>query len=231
MSLALVQGYSSEEEVQERFSSSESEDEDSGQGSPVLLQEETLEGHPSVTAFPPISSTHASPLPSAATIFSEVTGPPEFLKDTVGAAVSFQPGSRSRKFPHGSKLLSNSRPRKELPAGAVVEAKPQVGALPVHGDQDTKKDEPRKPPTAGMPPAEDAAKLLGMCLQCSVPKTYSAAKEGLVCPLCKDRPAVDNDARRGSKIKDKERNKRMKGQSSHATWKSETEMHLRQQFD
>lgn len=31
--------------------------------------------------------------------------------------------------------------------------------------------------------------------------------------------------------RDKEKNKRMKGQSSHATWKSETEMVLRQQFD
>ena len=73
-----------------------------------------------------------------------------------------------------------------------------------------------------------------VCLQCGVPKTYSAVKEGLVCPVCKDRQFSHNDAdskRRGSKIKDKERNKRVKGQSSHATWKSETEMHLRQQFD
>lgn len=36
-----------------------------------------------------------------------------------------------------------------------------MGDLTARGDQDTKKDEPRKPPTAGMPPAEDAAKLLG----------------------------------------------------------------------
>ena len=32
-------------------------------------------------------------------------------------------------------------------------------------------------------------------------------------------------------IKDKEKQKRMKGQSSHHTWKSETFMLLRQQFD
>eukprot|EP00899_Mesostigma_viride_P009941 jgi/Mesvir1/18949/Mv18918-RA.1 len=32
-------------------------------------------------------------------------------------------------------------------------------------------------------------------------------------------------------IKDKERLKRMKGQSTHATWKSETEMQLRQTYD
>lgn len=32
-------------------------------------------------------------------------------------------------------------------------------------------------------------------------------------------------------VKDKEKLKRMKGQSSHATWKSETEMQLRQTYD
>lgn len=41
----------------------------------------------------------------------------------------------------------------------------------------------------------------------------------------------DAEKRSRSKIKDKEKVKRMKGQSSHATWKSETEMQLRQQFD
>lgn len=236
MSLALVQGYSSEEEVQERFLESDSDqaerygEEDDDEGSPAVLENDNLEEHPSFTDAAPSSTTHLSPLPSAAMIFSEVTGPPEFLKDTVGSLAHIQP---QRRLPYG-KALANLRARKELPAGVVVEAKPQVGDLTLRVDQDTKKDEPRKPPTAGMPPAEDAAKLLGMCLQCSVPKTYSAAKEGLICPLCKDRPALDDaelSKRRGSKMKDKERSKRMKGQSSHATWKSETEMHLRQQFD
>ncbi|KAI5064152.1 hypothetical protein GOP47_0020822 [Adiantum capillus-veneris] len=153
-----------------------------------------------------------------------VTGPPEFLKDTVGSGGGNQARSNLRKLPYGSKLAA-SRTRKELPAGAVVEAKPQAGAVIDQGNQATK-EEARKPP-------EDAAKLLGVCVQCSVPKTYSAAKEGLVCPICKDRPMSIDDLskRRGSKMKDKERSKRMKGQSSHATWKSETEMHLRQQFD
>lgn len=72
-----------------------------------------------------------------------------------------------------------------------------------------------------------------MCLQCGVPKTYSNAR-GMICPLCGDRPPAETDKeskKKGSLIKDKEKNKRMKGQSSHATWKSETEMQLRQQFD
>lgn len=72
-----------------------------------------------------------------------------------------------------------------------------------------------------------------MCLQCGIPKTYSNAK-GMVCPQCNDRPLdqmKESEKKKGSTIKDKEKNKRMKGQSSHATWKSETEMQLRQQFD
>ncbi|MCO5595747.1 hypothetical protein L7F22_049795 [Adiantum nelumboides] len=224
MSLALVQGYSSEEEVQEKFSESESEeqeDEESREGGlPVVVQGETLEENSHFDG-PLLPST----LPSAAVIFSEVTGPPDFLKDTVGPGAGNQAHSNPRKLPYGSKLFSASRTRKELPAGAIVEAKPQAGVLVDLGNQ-AAKEEARKPP-------EDAAKLLGVCLQCSVPKTYSAAKEGLICPLCKDRPMNDGDLskRRGSKIKDKERSKRMKGQSSHASWKSETEMHLRQQFD
>lgn len=73
-----------------------------------------------------------------------------------------------------------------------------------------------------------------MCLQCGIPKTFSNAR-GMVCPVCGDRPHVDKSKdehkNKGSTIKDKEKSKRMKGQSSHATWKSETEMQLRQQFD
>lgn len=72
-----------------------------------------------------------------------------------------------------------------------------------------------------------------MCLQCGIPKTYSNAR-GMVCPMCGDRPSADPDKepkKKGSTIKEKEKSKRMKGQSSHAAWKSETEMQLRQQFD
>ncbi|KAJ0697034.1 hypothetical protein HanLR1_Chr10g0364181 [Helianthus annuus] len=86
--------------------------------------------------------------------------------------------------------------------------------------------------TATNPNAEDAADLLRMCVQCGIPKTFSNAR-GMVCPVCGDRPIKETEESRkkGSMIKDKEKNKRMKGQSSHATWKSETEMQLRQQFD
>lgn len=71
-----------------------------------------------------------------------------------------------------------------------------------------------------------------MCLQCGIPKTYSHA-QGMVCPVCNDRPvqAKEPEKKKGSAVKDKEKVKRMRGQSSHASWKSETEMALRQQFD
>ena len=73
-----------------------------------------------------------------------------------------------------------------------------------------------------------------MCMQCGIPKTYSSAR-GMVCPQCGDRPLADankeTDKKKGSTIKEKEKNKRMKGQSSHASWKSETEVQLRQQYD
>ncbi|KAH7288761.1 hypothetical protein KP509_19G043900 [Ceratopteris richardii] len=156
----------------------------------------------------------------------KVTGPPEFLKNTAGLESGNSSHSNPRKIPYGTKLPSTSHVRKELPVGAIVEAKPQAGDFTNEGTPVVKKESSQKPPEA-------TAKLLGVCPECSVPKTYSAAREGLICPICKDRriDSGDPNKRRGSKIKDKERSKRMKGQSSHATWKSETEMQLRQHFD
>ncbi|KAG6789073.1 hypothetical protein POTOM_005157 [Populus tomentosa] len=87
--------------------------------------------------------------------------------------------------------------------------------------------------TATNPSVEDVAKLLRICLQYRVPNTFSSTY-GLVYPICGDRPPNDTSnesKKKGSIIKDKEKGKTMKGQSSHATWKSETEMQLRQQFD
>lgn len=62
-----------------------------------------------------------------------------------------------------------------------------------------------------------------------VPKTYSNAR-GMVCPECGDGPVdpTNDSKKKGSTVKDNEKSKRMKGESSHAIWKSETEMHLRQ---
>ncbi|GAY68770.1 hypothetical protein CUMW_266780 [Citrus unshiu] len=128
--------------------------------------------------------------------------------------------------------------------GAVMEAKAQLVGIHDRVRSDMEGDQPpasvssttqgvKRVATATNPNAEDAAELLRMCLQCGIPKTFSNTR-GMVCPVCSDRPPADisnESKKKGSIIKDREKSKRMKGQSSHATWKSETEMQLRQQFD
>ncbi|MBA0572552.1 hypothetical protein Golob_002885, partial [Gossypium lobatum] len=169
--------------------------------------------------------------------------PPEFLNHAVEEPISAgdaaqQQGRRSDR--------KDFKDKKDRPSGVVVEAKAQLVGIhervrsdiegskpPASGVPSTKQDGAKRVAAATNPNAEDAAELLRMCLQCGIPKTYSSAR-GMVCPVCGDRPLADADKdskKKGSTIKDKEKSKRMKGQSSHATWKSETEMQLRQQFD
>ncbi|CBI29472.3 unnamed protein product, partial [Vitis vinifera] len=108
---------------------------------------------------------------------------------------------------------------------------PKSSVQPPKGSLSTTQGEGKRVATAANPNAEDAAELLRMCMRCGIPKTYSSER-GMVCPQCGDRPLADankeTDKKKGSTIKEKEKNKRMKGQSSHASWKSETEMQLRQ---
>lgn len=249
MSLALIQSYSSAEE----------EDDENEAENDLLHNSSDDERRDAVSDYAskplfdlPKPSSHgasSSLLPSAFDAFAEVSGPPGFLNSCVeepGLAAGDEGGSRWR---HGRRR--NRKEKKDLPAGAVMESKPQlVGihervrsdiegkttptpAVQPNGSLSTAQGVKRIA-TATNPNAEDAAELLRMCLQCGIPKTFSNAR-GMVCPVCGDRPPVDpnNEAakKKGSLIKDKEKNKRMKGQSSHATWKSETEMQLRQQFD
>ncbi|KAK9113309.1 hypothetical protein Syun_020106 [Stephania yunnanensis] len=152
----------------------------------------------------------------------------------------------------GSELGEAQSSTVVFPIRAVVEAKAELvgirdrvrsdidgsatstsAAHYMKGNPATTVGEGKRAISASNPDAKDAADLLRMCLHCGVPKTYSSAR-GMACPLCSDRPLADvNDSekKKGSTIKDKEKIKRMRGQSSHATWKSETEMQLRQQFD
>ncbi|KAK1385977.1 Endoplasmic reticulum vesicle transporter protein [Heracleum sosnowskyi] len=250
MSLTLLQGYSSPEEEEEQdFSLSESSDEEdykkssnnNNNNKPLI---------PNTPLFDPSDpSSKSSSLPSAFDVFSQITGPPKFLNtcaDAVAARVASEnEGQRWRQ--------RHRKIRKEktgLPTGAVVEAKAQLVGLHERVRSDAESGLPqesgvkqndslsttqgvKRVATATNPNAEDAAELLRMCLQCGVPKTFSNA-QGMVCPLCGDRPFTETDKeskKKSSAIKDKEKSKRMKGQSSHATWKSETEMQLRQQFD
>ncbi|XP_070663127.1 uncharacterized protein [Malus domestica] len=168
---------------------------------------------------------------------------------------SFSTTAYKKTLPQGMQVLSeggmvsataNFRRKRKiyLPVGAVVESKAHLVGIHERVRSDFEGKQPptsvvtstaegaKRVPTATNPSAEDAAALLRMCLQCGIPKTYSNAR-GMVCPTCGDRPVdpTNDSKKKGSTVKDKEKSKRMKGQSSHATWKSETEMHLRQQFD
>ncbi|KAK4783892.1 hypothetical protein SAY86_018260 [Trapa natans] len=236
MSLSLLKGYSSAEEEAEDDAVllPNSSDDEYDEGSRGGVRSYSLPD----AIRPPASSG----LPSAFDAFDEISGPPDFLNNAVQEQPSGADGDQ-QLWRHGRRR--NRRDKKDLPVGAVMEAKAQLVGIHERVRSDMEGGAGTQPPapsiqaegkrvmTAANPNAEDAAELLRMCLQCGIPKTYSNAR-GMVCPVCGDRPkteASSESKKKGSTIKDKEKNKRMKGQSSHATWKSETEMQLRQQFD
>ncbi|KAG0494687.1 hypothetical protein HPP92_005681 [Vanilla planifolia] len=238
MSLALLQSYTSEEEgLEDRFSSlssSEDDDDDIPVASPSASDRDSTAREKDA----PFDSSNAlsnSSLPSAYAAFAEVLGPPEFLNNSVSE------GDRKEAEKDGGRSGKGRtrREKRDLPPGAVMESKPQLVGIRdrVRSDMEaisTAVAEGKRMISASNPNPKDAADLLRMCLQCGVPKTYSHSR-GVVCPVCGDRPPPDpskeTEKKKGSIIKEKEKSKRMKGQSSHATWKSETEMQLRQQYD
>ncbi|KAL8116672.1 hypothetical protein AgCh_022997 [Apium graveolens] len=251
MSLTLLQGYSSpEQEEDEDLSLSESSDEEDNSQDHFNKSSKNKPLIPNTPLFNPTDpSSNSSSLPSAFDVFSQITGPPKFLNNCADAVAnrvaSENEGQRWRQRHRKTRKVKAG-----LPTGAVVEAKPQLVGLHERVRSDAESGLPqtsvvkqndslsttqgvKRVATATNPNLEDAAELLRMCLQCGVPKTFSNA-QGMVCPLCGDRPVAETDKeskKKSSAIKDKEKSKRMKGQSSHATWKSETEMQLRQQFD
>ncbi|XVF44747.1 hypothetical protein PTKIN_Ptkin02bG0148900 [Pterospermum kingtungense] len=244
MSLSLLQGYSSQEDEEvpqlHHTHYRDSSDADDDDGDDIGFKNNSTAPKrydSSVFDFP--DPSRKSALPSAFDAFSQVSGPPEFLNHAVEEQTSVSDLDRRG----GRRDLKD---KKDMPSGAVVEAKAQLVGIhervrsdiggskpPTSTVPSTTQDGVKRVASATNPNAEDAAELLRMCLQCGIPKTYSSAR-GMVCPMCGDRPRADTDKepkKKGSAIKDKEKSKRMKGQSSHATWKSETEMQLRQQFD
>lgn len=238
MSLTLLQTYSSaeedEEEIHYQNSSSDEEEEASrADGS----RARRISNKPLFDPNPPSSSL----LPSALDAFYEVSGPPQFLNNAVEEGTK---DGEEPQFRHVRKKYS--RDKKDLPTGAVLESKPQLtgihervrsdvgGAAAAQTTTTGTTQGVKRVATVSNPSVEDASELLRICTRCGIPKTYTNAK-GIVCPVCNDRPQTDEETeaakKKGSAVKDKEKLKRMKGQSSHASWKSETEMQLRQQFD
>ncbi|KAK4377189.1 hypothetical protein RND71_003485 [Anisodus tanguticus] len=233
MSLSLIQGYSSaEEEEQEQEPHYDNSDDDENDDFPQNRYKPLFDPNPS----------SSSSLPSALDAFSEISGPPEFLNNSVEEDGKEVDGQR-----HG--LRKYRRNKNDLPAGSVVESKAQLVGIHervrsdvgggiqkrVNGQANASVGTVQggKPiATASYPGAEDAAELLRMCLRCGIPKTYTHAR-GMVCPACGDRPVETDEEpvkKKGSAVKEKEKNKRMKGQSSHATWKTKRELKLDQSF-
>ncbi|KAK9174882.1 hypothetical protein WN944_026886 [Citrus x changshan-huyou] len=233
MSLSLIQDYSSageekEEEDDEQIHYQSSSDDEANASAAAKR---------TVRYDLPRNSVDSG-LPSAFDVFSQISGPPRFLNNSLEVKAS------SIDVDSQQSRRRNRKNKKELPAGAVMEAKAQLVGIHDRVRSDMEGDQPpasvssttrgvKRVATATNPNAEDAAELLRMCLQCGIPKTFSNTR-GMVCPVCSDCPPADisnESKKKGSIIKDREKSKRMKGQSSHATWKSETEMQLRQQFD
>ncbi|CAI9104008.1 OLC1v1002610C1 [Oldenlandia corymbosa var. corymbosa] len=217
MSLNLLQGYSSSSE-EEELNYDDSIDEEDAEKIDLSLNRYQPLSEPN----PPSGS---SLLPSALEAFSEVSGPPEFLNNSIQEVIKDEDGQNWR---HGRRR--KRRDKNDLPAGAVLEAKPQLIGIHERVRSDVEGNisiaSSSQPTTANNPDGEKVVEVNRFCLNCGVPKTYSSSK-GTLCPICGD----TEPKKKGSAVKDKEKLKRMKGQSSHATWKSETEMHLRQQFD
>ncbi|KAF8118467.1 hypothetical protein N665_0005s0224 [Sinapis alba] len=228
MSLTLLQGYSSAEEEEEE--DAEEKDYENSDEEDVNRGVERYGSSSSVFDFSASHSAKDSGLPSANDVFSQISGPPEFLNNRTEADEE----ATARDAEHAKRITRKRK--KAKPRGVVMEAKPQLVGIHerVRNDIDapaSSENGGKRISTATNPNAEEAADLLRMCLQCGVPKTYTSAR-GMVCPVCGDRPLPDLDAKKkGSMVKDKEKSKRMRGQSSHASWKSETEMQLRQHFD
>ncbi|KAK9103987.1 hypothetical protein Scep_020831 [Stephania cephalantha] len=213
-------------------------------------EEEDEKAHIQTKSYKPLDFPKPSTdsiLPSALDAFSEVVGPPEFLNNSVAEYASkIDIDQNDKRGWHKTR-----REKRDLPAGAVVEAKAELvgirdrvrsdidgsatstsAARHMKGDPATTVGEGKRAISASNPDAKDAADLLRMCLRCGVPKTYSSAR-GMACPLCSDRPladANDSEKKKGSTIKDKEKTKRMRGQSSHATWKMGKPFVLKQGF-
>eukprot|EP00850_Spirogloea_muscicola_P014321 SM000102S09179 [mRNA] locus=s102:35488:36946:- [translate_table: standard] len=260
MSLALVQGYASDEDRQqlraaapaagdsggeeEEEEEEEEEQRERNQASAAAAAAVAAAAAAAAAAAEAEAAAEASGLPSAAAIFAEVEGPPDFLRAAAQAAPPQPQGLPDHGvFAGAPTARRRAQPAMAAGAGSAAEARPQdvrnggggPRALASRSVAAACASEERRQIGAPMPPLEDAAVLLQVCPRCQVPKTFSTSHGGMTCPLCSDRPppenSVEEDKKRRGPVKDKEKAKRMKGQSSHATWKSETEMHLRQQFD
>lgn len=264
MSLLLVQGYGSDNderiltERREALQDSSSEDEggenEQGEGaSGRVAQQPNGQARPlqprrkasmptQQQRGPKVGKTG---LPSASFAFDEVSDIPDFLRPA--ALVSSPALSQAAASVAGITGAHTSAPPRISGESTTTTSLDFAGRGGAGGGDSRSSDADARDgvhdAAAGAAngkraPKEDAASLSRLCEGCQVPKTFSSARGGMVCPLCGDKPRKEGinasqEAKKREKggTKDKEKLKRMKGQSSHATWKTETEMELRQTYD
>ncbi|XP_027112866.1 uncharacterized protein LOC113761758 isoform X2 [Coffea eugenioides] len=145
MSLSLLQGYSSEEEEEEEEKAEEFDYYDSDDGG--KRRNDQVSDNRYKPLFDPNPSSSSS-LPSAFDAFSEVSGPPEFLNNSVEEAAKDDDGQKRR---HSRRR--NRRDKSDLPVGAVVEAKAQLVGIHERVRSDFEGNIPRTSPSHS---AEDA---------------------------------------------------------------------------
>ncbi|XP_072973953.1 uncharacterized protein [Typha angustifolia] len=174
MSLDLLQGYSSpeaeeEDEDERHLSYSLSDDEDEGRNNDDdEVKSSSMRNNRSKEEKKPPPPSDSS-LPSALDAFAEIAGPPEFLTNAVGGVEETREvlGVLDWRGRDRSK-----RDRKDLPVGAVVEAKAQlvgirdrvrsdIGGGSTNSDSvTTASGESKRVITAANPGPKDAADLL-----------------------------------------------------------------------
>ncbi|KAF2317394.1 hypothetical protein GH714_021802 [Hevea brasiliensis] len=147
MSLSLIQGYSSADEEAPpedyRISSSSDDDYEYDDSSASAVSRGRLLSYKSVLDQS-APSNGSSGLPSALDVFSEISGPPQFLNNCVEEQPSAG-GVEHQLGRHGR--WRNRKEKKDLPAGVVVEAKAQLIGIHERVRSDI---ESNQPPTSSV---------------------------------------------------------------------------------
>ncbi|KAL4390767.1 hypothetical protein AHAS_Ahas03G0178000 [Arachis hypogaea] len=170
MSLSLIQGYSSAEEDDHPHFHDSSSDDDAAAHHDVVTVKPSAASHPSLgnrSIFDRPQPSSAYGLPSTFDAFSEVAGPPQFLNNSE----EYNPvkDAEPQQGRYGSRR--NRKDKKDLPTGAVVEAKPQLvgihervrsdnGSQPSTSVLSSTPEEGKRMPTATNPNTEFWARSL-----------------------------------------------------------------------
>ncbi|KAJ9538394.1 hypothetical protein OSB04_031127, partial [Centaurea solstitialis] len=115
MSLSLLQGYSSpeEEEDEHRYLGSSSDDDEEDRRKEEVSGDRTTSNNFKKPLFDPPNPSASSSLPSAFVAFSEISGPPQFLNNSVGESGSADKDNDVQLWRHGHRR--NRRDKNDVP--------------------------------------------------------------------------------------------------------------------